>query len=258
MYPYINLFGRVIPSYGLMGALGFILGLFYILLFSKRFGLKRDDGIYIFTLGSVGALIGAKLLYLLISLPNIIKDLPLLKENFSLFFSKYISGGLVFYGGLVGGIVGAVLTAKYFGLSLKKHFPVLVPALIVLSAMGRVGCFLTGCCYGVHTDSFIGVHFPQGGIAPSGISLIPVQLIEAFADLLLFLFIVWVTSRENLKDYSLYLYIIIYAIIRFVLEFYRGDIVRGFFFGLSTSQWISLAAIVFVGTYLLKKIKHKT
>lgn len=245
MYPYIELFGRVIPSYGLMGGVGFCLGLFYILLFSRRFGLRCDDGVYIFTWGSVGALLGAKLLYLLVSFSELIKDLPLILNDFPLFFAKYFSGGMVFYGGLLGGIAGALLATRYFRLSLKAHFPVLVPALIIFSAVGRVGCFLTGCCYGIPTSSALGVHYPVGGIAPAGVSLLPVQLFEAAADLLLLAVIVFMSHSDKLCDILLPVYITLYAVIRFVLEFFRGDLVRGVFFGLSTSQWISLAAFLF-------------
>ena len=91
---------------------------------------------------------GAKLLYLLPLLPRLAVELPLLWEEPGEFYARYLSGGMVFYGGFFGGVAAAWGAAKYLRLRLSDFFPVLVPALPLVHAVGRVGCFCAGCCYG--------------------------------------------------------------------------------------------------------------
>lgn len=98
--------------------------------------------------GGGGALVGAKLLYLLPLLPRLAVELPLLWEEPGEFYARYLSGGMVFYGGFFGGVAAAWGAAKYLRLRLSDFFPVLVPALPLVHAVGRVGCFCAGCCYG--------------------------------------------------------------------------------------------------------------
>lgn len=244
MHPFFNILGRTIPAYGLMGLCGFLLSIIFIACRCKKLSLVTDTSIYIFVLSFVGALIGAKLLYLLTVLPQFIEDLPLFIKSPSAFISKYISGGMVFYGGLIGGILSAVYWAKSFKVSLSDFIPVLLPALAIISGFGRLGCFMAGCCYGIESSLPIAVVFPVGSIAPSGIPLLPVQLFEAAFDLLLFIVMLFATINPKWKDKSLGLYIILYAVMRFCLEFMRGDSIRGIFLGLSTSQWISITAVI--------------
>ena len=93
--PYLSLFGRVMPTYGVLGMAGLGFGLLAALLRCKRFGLSRDDCAYLYILGAVGALVGAKLLYLLPLLPRLAVELPLLWEEPGEFYARYLSGGMV-------------------------------------------------------------------------------------------------------------------------------------------------------------------
>lgn len=239
MFPYLELFGRQIPSYGALGVLGVVLGLVLSLLCCRRFGLERENCAYLYVFGAIGAVVGAKLLYLLTVLPDLLRDLPLLWQEPAQFAQRYLSGGLVFYGGLVGAIAGAALCARYFSLRLRDYFPVFVPVFPLIHAVGRVGCFAVGCCYGTAADW--GIAFSHSPIAPNGVKLIPVQLIEAGAELLICLFLVWYVRRKPAPLHLLGVYFLLYAPVRFLLEFFRGDAVRGMFWSLATSQWISLA-----------------
>ena len=97
MLPFIRIFGRTLPMYGLLGVLGFLLGLLFILLRAPRFSLKRDDAVYIYVFAVLGALLGAKLVYILTVLPELlalIRSGAGVEELFG-----YLSGGLVFFGG---------------------------------------------------------------------------------------------------------------------------------------------------------------
>ncbi len=262
MCPSFRILGIVIPSYGAMAALGGLAGISYIYWRCQKFGLKRDDGVYIFVMGIVGALIGAKVFYLLTVLPELIADLPLLKSNFPVFVEKYVSGGLVFYGGLIGGVITAFWCAKAYRVRLRDCYPVLLPATAVLAGFGRIGCFLTGCCYGKETDSIFAVTFHCSAYAPNGIPLIPTQLIEAGFDFILFFLLILLMKNKTFRLFSLDIYLGAYALFRFFLEFLRGDLARGVWLGLSTSQWISIAVIIAVlGKTLLfrnREIREKT
>ena len=185
MLPYLSLFGRLMPTYGVLGMAGLGFGLLAALLRCKRFGLSRDDCAYLYILGAVGALVGAKLLYLLPLLPRLAVELPLLWEEPGEFYARYLSGGMVFYGGFFGGVAAAWGAAKYLRLRLSDFFPVLVPALPLVHAVGRVGCFCAGCCYGRAAPPPWGIAFTHAIAGPNGVPLLPVQLWEAGAELVI-------------------------------------------------------------------------
>ena len=152
----------------------------------------------------------------------------------------WLGGGFVFYGGLIFGLIFYLIYSK----GLKKFdftkSYLLIPGLIFGHAIGRVGCFLTGCCYGQKTDLFFGV-FMDGEYRH------PVQLYEAIILVLLGVTsLKWIKNEVgNLKIVTNY--VLIYSIIRFLLEFLRGDEIRGFlWFSLSTSQYISLFLVLFI------------
>ena len=239
--PLLELLGRGVPLYGLLGVLGACLGLVCALVRCPSFRLSRDDCAYLYVFGAIGAAAGAKLLYLLPRLPQLAAELPLLWEGPAAFAARWLSGGLVFYGGLFGGIAGAWLAARYFRADFGAFCPVLVPAVPLMHALGRVGCFFTGCCYGVELDPPWGIPVPAGAVGPGGVRF-PVQLWEAGAEGVIFLLLLRYSRRAAPPGKSLAAYLLLYAPVRFALEFFRGDPARGFLGPLSTSQWLSLAA----------------
>ena len=262
MVPTFTVFGKTISSYGLMAVLGFLAGLLFVIMAGKQQRKKKEDSVYVYTLGMVGALIGAKGLYLLLNLPRMISDLSLLTRDPAVFASRYITGGMIFYGGLFGGILGAYLCAKSYGDKLKDYYDAVLPAMALFAAFGRLGCFLTGCCYGIETDMCFGIEMNLSMIAPHGVKLIPVQLIECMFDLFLFVLMIVLTQRQkraekkiSIRFDPLCVYLVLYAVFRFVLEFFRGDTARGGFWMFSTSQWISLVVLIVCAVYHLKRIK---
>lgn len=118
--------------------------------------------------------------------------------------------------------------------------------------MGRVGCFCMGCCYGCPTDSSLGVTFHVSPIAPNGVALVPVQLLEAAAEFLLFAVLLALSLRGAPGRALLGGYLAAYGVLRFTLEFFRYDNYRGFLGPLSLSQWISIVTVV-LGTVLLPR-----
>lgn len=170
-----------IPMYAVLALLGAGAAWFYVHHRLRRRGENPGRTEQAFLWGVLGAMLGAKLLYLLPLLPQLAADLPLLCTAPHSFMAKYLSGGFVFYGGLLGGLAGAWLFCKQRWLSFDTLGRDLVPALPLFHAFGRVGCFLAGCCYGIPAPAgWLGVTFPASAVeAPSGVPLLPVQLYEA-------------------------------------------------------------------------------
>ena len=257
MHPYLLIFGKTIPAYGLMAALGFGLSIVYVLLMAPKRDLDRENAGYIFCMGGIGALIGAKLLYLVISLPHLVGDLHLLASDPRLFAARYLLGGMVFYGGLAGALIGAYSTAKSYRVDFWAYCRVLVPAAAVMAGVGRIGCFMAGCCYGVETGLPIGVEFPLSEIAPHGVSLMPVQLMEAAFDFGLAAALTVMAGRPGRSKHLLPAFVLSYGTMRFFLEYLRGDAARGSLGPFSTSQIISLAAIAATVILLLRAGKRR-
>ena len=129
---------------------------------------------------------------------------------------------------------------------------VLIQLVPLVHGFGRVGCFLMGCCYGV--PSRFGIAFTCSPIAPNGVRLLPVQLIEAAGEGALFFAFTRPGAQRRGGQWMLGVYLASYGVLRFLLEFFRGDDYRGFLGALSLSQVISIATLVFAA-YLLNRAK---
>lgn len=249
----IVILGRTIPMYGVLGVTGALFGLLYILLRAPKFKIDRENAVYIYVLGAVGAMAGAKLLFILVEIPDILHVLQSGTAKPSEIILSLANGGMVFYGGLIGGILAAWWCAKIIKTKLTDYLVLLVPALALAHSIARIGCFSAGCCYGAETSSWIGYTYTNSLAAPNGVPLLPIQLIEAFGVFLIFIFLVWYTSSSKREQYTLAMYIVLYAPMRFILEFFRGDSLRGFVFGISTSQWISAALFIITVLWLIRE-----
>ena len=102
-----------------------------------------------------------------------------------------------------------------------------MPSVALAQGFGRIGCFLAGCCYGEETDSPIGIVFHESAYAPNGVNLIPTQLISSGLDFLHFLVLIWLARRVKADGQVAGCYLIFYSVGRFILEFFRGDMIRG-------------------------------
>ena len=195
-----------------------------------------------------GAIIGAKLLFILVSMDEIIR--------LKLSVLAVIKGGFVFYGGLVGGLLGLLVYTRQYKMKLTPFLDIYATVLPLGHAIGRVGCFFGGCCYGIRYNGIFRVVYEQtAGQTPSGVGLLPIQLIEAIALLSLFFLQLFLFKRKKFAGRQAWSYIVSYSIIRFFLEFFRGDKIRGSVLWLSTSQWISLIMLCAVPLYLYYRKK---
>ncbi len=216
-------------SYGLMIALGILVA--YSITDKKVEALgyshKRLEWLCLSFLA--GGFLGAKLLYWLTRLPDIPND-PTILTNFG--------DGWVVYGGIIGGMLAGWLYCKNHDLNFLEWLDLIVPQLALAQGFGRIGCFLAGCCYGV--ESSFGVVFPEGSLAPAGVSLFPTQLIMSAFDFGLSFFLHWFSTKKTFQGELGALYLIAYSIGRFIIEFWRGDGIRGVVNGLSTSQYLGI------------------
>ncbi len=184
-------------------------------------------------------------------------------------WAKFYNGGLAYYGGLVVGTWAAIRVAKRDGLPILKLTDVTAVGVAMGLFFGRVGCFLGGCCYGLVTDHWVGLRFPpwsaasegqfrEGLLAHPNQPSLPVhatQLYEAVGCLLISVFLsVWGPRHKRFDGQVALLFIALYAALRFGLEYLRADD-RGLYFGLSTSQWISLALAACVAVLWRKALR---
>ncbi len=254
MLPYIEVFGLSIPTYGLVS----VLGVFAAGLVSLHIAKKRNVDIYCLLstaiAAAVGLFIGAHLLYSLTRIEDIIYVLTHYEyyDGFWDFARNLVRpmSGMVFYGGLYGGLLAGLIFAKakkYPVGEMGDVFSVFIP---LFHAFGRVGCFFAGCCYGVESEfGFAGRVYALG--MRESVRRFPVQLLEVFCLLVLFAMMLTLYKREKARGKLIFIYLLIYGVLRFILEFFRGDEIRGRFLMFSTSQWISILTILWVSLYLV-------
>ena len=252
MFPVLIRIGPVtIHTYGLMIAAAFLLGLLLAQRQAVREGLPGDKIADIGFYALFAGIVGSRIFYIGTDW-----------DHFSahpLDMIKIWEGGLVFYGGVVFAIPVAVWYARRKKLPLWQTADIWAPSIAVGHAIGRLGCFCAGCCYGVPTDLPWGVTFTNPEtLAIKGVALHPTQLYESAAELLNFGVLVIVRRRKTFHGQLFWLYVLNYAIIRAVIELFRGDIERGFLLpGISVSQGISAVMFVVALVFLMKLKKRR-
>jgi len=238
VYPRLLELGPItVYTYGVLLAAAYLFGLQLARVRARQRGLDAnrvlDLGIYII----ISALVGAKLLLLITDFKSFTAD-P--RELLTL----ARSGG-VFYGGLIVAVIVALWYIRRVGLPLWTTCDVFAPGIALGHVVGRFGCLFAGCCFGKPTTRPWGITFTDPFAAanvgtPLGVALHPTQLYEAGAELLI-LIVLLVTERKGrpFPGRTFWLYMLLYAISRFIIEFYRGDD-RGTVGMFSTSQFISI------------------
>lgn len=240
MIPNFNFLGREYSAYMICA----LIGIFVSGIFSLKQIDKKDETEYLTILSwsAIGVLFGSHLLF---GLTNIEKIIDLISNHKKIVLQdlNIIFGGSVFYGGLLGGLAAAFLYCKIKKINAKKYLDATAMFIPLFHVFGRIGCFLSGCCFGA--ESKIGFIYKYSPVEfANNVRRFPIQLAEAFCNLLIFLIILYLFKRNILKDRLLTLYLILYPTCRFFLEFFRGDTYRGFLLGFSTSQIISVLLLV--------------
>ncbi|HNX13540.1 MAG TPA: prolipoprotein diacylglyceryl transferase [Oscillospiraceae bacterium] len=230
MYPEINLLGLHIQTYGVMVLIGFFAALFTVKIRTKNAGLKTDV-FYLSVWALVGGFILAKVLYWITVAGRMITAIGNIGGTitFGEFFKDYILSGFVFYGGLIGGAIAVIWYLHDERQKVSDFVNIIMPAIPLAQGFGRIGCFFAGCCY--------------GDVCITADMILPVQLVEAACNFAIF-GIMLLLLRNKKRPLGLALYLILYSIVRFVLEFFREDTIRGNVGALSTSQFIGIFLFV--------------
>ncbi|MCU6762487.1 Prolipoprotein diacylglyceryl transferase [uncultured Roseburia sp.] len=237
-------FGNLsLPGYSLMIIIGLAAGNVLVWLLGKRHHLIYDDFLLLEAYTFLGAMIGAKGLYLFVA-RNEIQWSRLAQADY---LKDLMVGGFVFYGGLIGGFLFFLLAGKIHKVDIASYMRRFMFVIPFIHGFGRLGCLMAGCCYGRPYNGPGAVVFPDGSFAPAGIPLFPVQLAEAVCLFVLAGFLFGVSGRIKSAYQTAALYFGIYGVIRFVLEYFRyDDAERGGFAWFSTSQWISIGIVIFL------------
>jgi phosphatidylglycerol:prolipoprotein diacylglycerol transferase len=254
MHPILFQIGNwPVYSYGVLLALAYLVALQLAVIRARHRGLNgarvMDLGIYLI----IAALVGAKLMLVVV--------------DFGYFWSQpgellsLVRAGGVFYGGLLAALATAVVLVRRYQLSIWTTADLFAPGIALGHAIGRFGCLLAGCCYGRPTDVPWAITFtnPMASAnvgTPLGIPLHPTQLYDAGAELAIMLLLL-VTERRGrpFAGRTFWLYMLLYGVARFVIEFYRGD-ERGQIVSMSTSQFVSLL-IVPLAVVMLARLRTR-
>ncbi len=251
MYPILfEVGGITVYSYGFFIALGAIAGVWYLAVQGKKeVGLTFDQANSLFLYIFLAAVVGGKV-FLFFETPSLY-----LKEPARLFTGR----GFVFYGSFLFAVPTMLWYFKKAKLNTYKMLDVVAITTCLVHMFGRLGCFMAGCCYGKPTHSFFGVTFTDPACqAPLHESLFPSQLMEAGYIFLLMIFLLAIRNKRTFYGQLFLLYLIFYAVGRIVLEYFRGDEVRGFIIQdyLSHSQFIAL--VISGGVAVVYKHWRKT
>jgi len=229
MYPVLfNIFSFPVPSYGMMLALSFLIGIFIAVHRAKKAGLDpdvvSDMGLYVI----IAAISGSRLYYVFLHFDEFRGDLLSIVNPFA--GGSVGIGGLVMYGGFLGAVIAAVIFFKVKKVPHLPYLDVCAPGVGIGIALTRIGCFLNGCCYGaaVKAHNIFCVHYPD--VSPAGRyqhsigahGLMPSQLYEAAGGVAIALAIYLIGKRaKSFAGLQFYLLFVFYSILRFVIDYTR-------------------------------------
>ena len=255
-------------TYGFLLAVAFVAGLLLMARLAAKDGLDRqkvyDLGLWVLA----ASLIGSKALMVIAEWDVYYRDNP--RQIFTLDFFR--SGG-VYYGGFIAAVIASVIAMRVYKLPWWRTADAFAPGVILGQAIGRLGCFSAGCCWGKPTTGWYGVHFGEKGHEITGVptlvnhldeiqrnvwaqrladqggwlaplKLHPTQLYEAGAALLILVALLALYHRRRFEGQVILAYVMLYSVARFIIEYWRDD-PRGEIFDLSTSQFIAI--ILFAG-----------
>lgn len=242
MYPKLFELGAInVYTYGVLLAAAYLTGLQVALVRARRHGLDpnrvMDLGIYVI----ISALIGAKLMLLIVEF-----------EHFSLSLADLwvlLRSGGVFYGGLFLAVPVALWYMRRHRMPTWPTCDIFAPGIALGQAIGRIGCLMAGCCFGRPTSMPWGITFTNPLAAsnvgtPLGVTLHPTQLYESGVDLFIFAFLLLTERRGRpFHGRTFWGYALLYGIARFIIEMYRGDERGTVFDVLSTSQFLSILVV---------------
>ncbi len=235
MHPVLfEAFGFKVYSFGLMVALAFLVGFAVMLHRARQAGENVEDYMESTIWLIIAGIGGARLFYFLF-FPQVFLADPV--------GSLFSQGGLVWYGGMIGVTLTVLLFTRIKRICISRYGDILAPGAAVGLAIGRIGCLLAGCCYGGPCKLPWAIHYPHDHVT-AGMAVHPSPLYETFLLLGVFGLLLWIDRRKPFEGLTTWSFFVLYGIVRFILEYYRGDrLVWIDALNLSASQVISLASI---------------
>ena len=273
-----------IHTYGVLLVISFLVSIFVGRRMARREGLDPDMAVDIGVYVILAALVGAKVLLLVVDwdiysrqfrsivgegggsigqgLEPYLGSVAAYLGAVARMGMSLLQAGGVFYGGFIAGILATLWYVRRHQLDLWKVGDAAAPAVAIGHGIGRLGCFAAGCCYGMATSLPWGVTFTDtysGTLVgvPLNIPLHPTQLYEATTNFILGAFLIWFSRRKQFDGQVFWLYVLLYAVLRFLHEFLRADPRGALFDGaLSTSQFIAIiGATIALG--MLARLKSR-
>lgn len=241
MFPeLITIGGFTIYTYGVVLAIAYLTAIWLSVWRAGRVGIDRKVMIDAAIIILIAAIVGAKLFYVLGHLDEMISNPGRLIDS--------LRAGGVFQGGLILATIAGLWYLIRKKQPIWQFADVIAPSIALGQAIGRVGCFAAGCCYGLTCDPSQvpwAVTFPAGSIAaPPGIPLHPTQLYELVLDLVVFALLTFFWKRRRFAGQIFWSYVVLYSIVRGgVVEWFRGDHGR-IFLGMTGQQWISVFTLI--------------
>lgn len=247
MFPYLHILSFKIPLYGVLTALGYLAGIFYCLKRRPDLNITKDDLLDIIFYLFIGALLGGKLFFIAAYWDDFAAASLIDKLRF----------GFVFIGGFVGAFISGLWILRKKKVPILKGADFFAPAVPLGHAIGKIGCFLAGCCYGKESHvHLLSVKYSNPeSLVPQhlhGVGLYPTQLIEAFISFILF-FILHKLYKSKHKDGTVIsAYILGFGIIRFIAEFFRGE-EEIYILGMTPTQLTALLLIIGAAAFLVQR-----
>ena len=232
-----------VHSYGVMIALAFLAGLWTATRRARREKISSDIIGDVTLWLMVGGIAGARLVYVVTYWND-----EFAGGNFSEIFAIW-HGGLVYYGGLIGATILGMVYIRWKKLPFWKIIDIFAPSIALGSVFGRIGCLLNGCCYGRFCSAPWALSFPEGHEThPVGMSATPVdptEIYDAALNFALYLFLAWLIRRKKFDGQIFATYLILYAVCRSIVEYFRGDYPADHVHnGLTSAQLVSIPIFI--------------
>jgi phosphatidylglycerol:prolipoprotein diacylglycerol transferase len=217
MHPVLFKIGPLtIYTYGAFIVIALLIGMWIVKCESTKVGLDSNKMMDIYFYGIIGGLIGARIFYVFLFWRDF---WPQIWKIFMLW-----EGGVVFYGAVFGAVPVCIFLVRRYKFSLRSSLDILVFPLPLAHSIGRIGCFMAGCCYGKDCSLPWAVVFrTQSSLAPLNIPIHPTQLYSSFTNLIIFILLILIKKRKQFDGQILSAYLCLYPIGRAINEIFRGD-----------------------------------